>query len=230
MARFERARTVTALRNHRLPGTLATILLAATATHGCESSAPLGSDAGAADSGTDAAREDGGAPDAGADPRKCSPCRAMNYDECHADLRCEAVPLWGADLSCYPDYDDRGFSSPVCRILFPGCRARGVIDDCTSPEQFLMTCDTCDWSIASVDALGCRRCAPCSPSVFEVRNFVEPCAVEALCRESPGAAACVDGGVRDAGAGAPDSATDGGADWGIDGALGPDAAAPDASS
>ncbi len=175
---------------------------------GCPASVAPPIDGGGVDSGFDAARADAGPPDAGLDPRVCSPCRAMSYEECLADLRCEAVPIWiTPDIMCGP-YDDRGFS-PRCRRYFPGCRARGVHSACITAEEYLSTCTTCDWSSASVDALGCRQCSPCSPGVDpnDLIRDIEPCAVAALCLESPAAGRCVDGGTSDAGSPVLDAAT-----------------------
>jgi len=138
--------------------------------------------------------------DAGRDPRTCSPCRAMTYDECMADSRCEAVPFWGEEVSAVCTIrDDRGFSRLGCPV-FVGCRARGVSMDCVSEETFNSTCATiCDPIRASVDPLGCRPCSPCSPNEFAIIDDIERCAVEGLCAENPTAAACVDGGTSDAG-------------------------------
>jgi hypothetical protein len=57
----------------------------------CTTSAVSPADAGAPFDGP--ARVSDANQDAGRDSRVCSPCRAMTYEECMADLRCEAVPF-----------------------------------------------------------------------------------------------------------------------------------------
>jgi len=156
---------------------------------GCVTNGPSAADSSGVDAGSVA---DGGQADAGAPPI-CSPCRAMDYDECFADLRCEAIQIWGTFPRACPE-DDRGFSS-TCISAFVGCRQRGLgATTCITDAEYMATCASCDWGLASVDELGCRQCEPCSPTTAVLR-FVAPCAVASLCRESPTASACTDAGV-----------------------------------
>lgn len=123
--------------------------------------------------------DDAGVVDAGVAPA-CSPCRAMNEDECRADLRCEAVPRWGNSIMPCP-VDERGFS-----CIWVGCRQAGMNEICPDLEA-VMACAECSVESLPIDERGCRTCAPCESGFVD---DVATCAVESLCAEVPTAAEC----------------------------------------
>jgi hypothetical protein len=109
----------------------------------------------------------------------CSPCRAMNHEECFADLGCRAVNWWGeTDTPC--DSDDRGFGN--CET---GCMQAEV--KCATQEELINTCPgACASGNYQVDANGCHVCG-CGGSLA---GPVLPCANQALCEQNPKASAC----------------------------------------